>query len=189
MLDRITGRLERARVAMGRVTLVPLLVRLGIALAFVLAMTVAWPQTVVAGRFMPLLFAVAVYPAFAPRGRGATAVVLVVVAGWIADTTWNDGRVALWRVLALATLLYLGHTLAALAAAVPYDAVVNPDVVTGWLIRAGAVVLISAVLTVVALGLADELAGGPFVIATLVGLAAAVGAAMLLVRLLRRAGN
>jgi hypothetical protein len=47
--------------------------------------------------------------------------------------------------------------------------------------------LVSAVLTVVALGLAEELAGPAFVVATLVGLAAAVGATLLLVRLLRRA--
>ena len=84
------------------------------------------------------------------------------------------------------TLAYLAHTLAALAAAVPYDAVVNADVVTAWLGRAAAVVLISAVLTVGALGLATELAGGAFVVATLIGLAGAVAATMLLARLLRR---
>ncbi len=189
MLDAVNARLERARVTVGRAMLVPLLVRLGIALCFVPAMSVAWPQAVVASRIMTLLFLVAVYPAVAPRGRGTTAAVLVVVAGWVADTVWYDNRVALWRVLALATLLYLGHTLAALAAVLPYDAVVSLDVVTGWLLRAGLVVLVSAVLTVVALGLADELAGGAFVIATLVGLAAAVGATTLLVRLLRRGGN
>jgi hypothetical protein len=104
----------------------------------------------------------------------------------VADTSWYDARVALWRVLSIATLLYLAHTLAALAAQLPYDAVVDLDVVTTWLARAGAVVLISAVLTVIALSLAGELAGGAFVIATLVGLAAAVGATLLLARLLRR---
>jgi len=189
VLDTITARLERLRVAAGRATLVPVLVRLGIALCFVLAMSVAWPQAVVASRFMALLFVVAVYPAVAPRGRGTTAAILAVVTGWVADTSWYDTRVALWRVLAIATLLYLGHTLAALAAVLPYDAVVNLDVVTTWLVRAGGVVLISAVLTVVALGLAEALSGGAFVIATLVGLAAAVGATMLLVTLLRRGGN
>ena len=189
MLDTVTARLERARVAIGRAMLVPMLVRLGIALCFVLAVNVAWPTAVVTSRYAPLLYVAAAYPAFAPRGRGTTAAVLVVVAGWIADTTWYDERVALWRVLAIATLLYLGHTLAALAAVLPYDAVVHLDVLTGWLLRAGTVVLVSAVLTVIALGLAGELAGGPFVIATLVGLGAAVAATLLLVRLLRRSGN
>jgi hypothetical protein len=186
MLDTITERLDRARTVVRRTTLVPLLIRIGIALFLMLALSVAWPAELVAGRYGVPLLLLGLYPAIAPRGRGTTAIVLVVVAGWVADTSWYDTRVALWRVLSIATLLYLAHTLAALAAQLPSDAVVNLDVVTTWLARAGAVVLISAVLTVIALGLADELAGGAFVIATLVGLAAAVGATLLLARLLRR---
>jgi hypothetical protein len=182
----LTDRIERARRVVGRATLMPLLVRCGIALSLVLAMIVAWPAEIAGGRFLLPLIAVAVYPAVTPRGRGATVAILVVVAGWIAATTWFDVRVALWRVLSIGALLYLGHTLTALAAALPYDAVVNLDVVTTWLGRAAAVVLISAVLTVIAFGLATELAGGAFVIATLIGLAGAVGATMLLARLLRR---
>ena len=182
----VTNRIERARRMVARGTLVPLLVRCGIALSLVLAMTVAWPAQIAGGRFLLPLVAVAVYPAVVPRGRGATVAILLVVAGWIVDTTWFDARVALWRVLSIGTLLYLGHTLTALAAVLPYDAVVNPDVATTWLGRAAIVVLVSAVLTVIALGLAAELAGGAFVIATLVGLAGAVGATMLLARLLRR---
>ena len=186
MWAAVINRMGRARRVAVRATLVPLLVRCGIALSLVLAMVVAWPVEIAGGRFLPLLIAVALYPAIAPRGRGATVVILVVVAGWIADTTWFEARVALWRVLSIGTLLYLGHTLSALAAVVPYDAVVNLDVVTTWLGRAAAVVLVSAVLTVIALGLGAELAGSAFVLATLVGLAGAVGATTLLARLLRR---
>jgi hypothetical protein len=186
VLTAISGRIERARTTAGRATLWPFLVRGGIALCFVLALTVAWPPSITAGRYLVVLFAVAIYPAIAPRGRATTFAVLVVVAGWILDTTWYDARVALWRVLTMATLLYLGHTLSALAAVLPYDAIVNLDVVTTWLGRALLVVLISAVLTVTALGLSSALAGGAFVIATIVGLAAAVGATMLLSRLIRR---
>lgn len=186
MLDGITQRIERTRTTVARATALPLLVRGGIALAFALAVLVAWPVELTSTRYvLPLLLA-GVYPAFAPRGRGVTFAVLVVVGGWVLDTTWFDARVALWRVLSIATLLYLGHTLAALAAVLPYDAIVNVDVVGGWLGRALLVVLISAVLTVLTLGLTAELAGGAFVIATLVGLAAAVGVTLLLGRLLRR---
>jgi hypothetical protein len=186
VLDSIAARIDRARRAAGRATLVPFVVRCGIALAFVLAMSVAGPAEIAAGRYLAVLFLVAVYPALAPRGRGATIAVLVAVGGWIADTTWYDARIALWRVLTLATCLYLGHTLTALAAVLPYDALVNLDVLTGWLTRALAVILISAVLTVIALGLSSDLAGGAFLIATLVGLAGAVSATLLLTRLLRR---
>jgi hypothetical protein len=187
MLDRITERIDCGRRVLSRATLVPSLVRVGIALALVLAMVVAWPAEIGASRYTVALFLVAVYPAVAPRGRGTTFAILVVVAGWIVDTTWFDARVALWRVLSIATLLYIGHTLAALAAAIPSDALINVDVVTAWLGRALAVVLISAVLTVIALGLTSALAGGAFIVATLVGLAGAVGATLLLARLLRRA--
>ncbi len=160
--------------------------RSGVGLAFFGALTVAWPASLVASRYLGLLLLVALGPMVAPRGRAATIAVLVTVAGWIADTTWYDARIALWRVLAIATLLYLGHTLAALAAVLPYDALVSPGVVAAWLARAGVVVLVSAVVTVLTLGLTAELAGGAFLLATLVGLAAAVGATVLLARLLRR---
>jgi hypothetical protein len=186
VLDALTDRIERIRRTLRRATIVPLLVRVGIALCFLLAMAVAWPAVLVFGRPGALLYLVAIYPAFAPRGRGATVAVVVAVAGWILDTTWYDERVALWRVLSIATFTYLGHALTALAAVLPYDAVVAVDVVTTWLLRAAAVVLVSAVLTVIALGLSSQLAGGAFLVATLVGLAAAVGATMLLTRLLRR---
>jgi hypothetical protein len=186
MLDGLTRRIDRTRTAVVRATVLPLLVRGGIALAFVLAMLVAWPAALTTGRYVMLLVLAGVYPAFAPRGRGVTCTVLIVVGGWVLDTTYYDARVALWRVLSIATLLYLGHTLAALAAVLPYDAIVNVDVVGGWLGRALLVVLISAVLTVITLGLTAELAGGAFLIATLVGLAAAVGVTLLLSRLLRR---
>jgi hypothetical protein len=189
MLDGLAARVTRMQVAIARATLVPLLVKAGIAVSFVAAMMVAWPQTIVLSQYFVILLAVAAYPAFAPRGRGPTFAVLTVVGGWVADTSYYDDRVALWRVVAIGTLLYLGHTLAALAAVLPFDGVVNLDVVLRWTTRAGVVVLISAVLTVIALGLADVLAGGAFVIATVAGLIAAVGATLLLARLLRRPGN
>ncbi|RZU52122.1 hypothetical protein EV385_3963 [Krasilnikovia cinnamomea] len=186
MLGTLTQRIERARTTVRRATLVPMLVRAGVAVCGLLAVTVAWPVPVLTGRFAVFIAAVAVYPALAPRGRGATVAAVAAVGGWILDTAWYDARVALWRVLALATLLYLAHTLTALAAVLPTDAEVDTDVVTGWLLRAGAVTLVSAVLTVLALGLTTDLAGGAFLVATLAGLAAAVGLTMLLARLLRR---
>jgi hypothetical protein len=186
MAGRISGRANRTRTVVQRATILPLFVRTGIGLAFFGAMTIAWPVSLVAGRWIALLAVVAVWPAFAPRGRGVTFAVIAAVAGWVLDTTWYDARVALWRVLAIATLTYAGHTLSALAAVLPYDAIVNTDVLVSWVGRAGLVVLGSAVLTVIVLGLTSDLAGGAFLVATLVGLAAAVGLTLLLARLLRR---
>ena len=189
MLENLGARLTRMQVAVARATLLPLLVKAGIALSFVAAVAVAWPAAIVQSQFLLAPMAIAVYPAFAPRGRGPTLAVLTVVAGWVADTSYYDDQVVLWRVVAIGGLLYCGHTLAALAAVLPFDGVVNLDVVLRWMTRAGIVVLISAVLTVIALGLADALAGSAFVIATVAGLIAAVAATLLLARLLRRPGN
>ncbi|MEV6299445.1 hypothetical protein AB0M02_08575 [Actinoplanes sp. NPDC051861] len=186
MLTAIARRVDRARVAMGRATAVPLLVRFGVLLSGLLAMLVAWPPQLLAGRLLIPLLVVVIWPAVAPRGRGGTVSALVTVGGWLADTAGYDSRVALWRVLALATLLYLAHTLTALAALLPYDAMVNADVPALWLGRAGIVILISAVLIVLALGLTADLGGGAFQLATLVGLAAAAGVTLVLAHTVRR---
>ncbi|GAA2880748.1 hypothetical protein Acy02nite_20590 [Actinoplanes cyaneus] len=186
MLTGLLRRLSRIPTVVRRATVVPVTVRCGIALAGVLAMTVAWPTALLASQFVVPLLVIAVWPAFAPRGRGATFAALIAVAGWIVDTAGYDSRIALWRVVSLATLLYLGHTLTALAAVLPYDAVVNLDVPGLWIGRALIVVLISAVLTVLALGLTEDLGGDAFQLATLAGLAAATGVTVILVRLTRR---
>ncbi len=186
MLNGLLRRLGRIPTVIRRATVVPTLVRCGIALCGVLAMAVSWPTELLASQFVALLVVIAIWPAAAPRGRAATFAALVAVTGWIVDTAGYDSRIALWRVLALATLLYLGHTLTALAAVLPYDAVVNLDVPGLWLGRALIVVLVSAVLTVLALGLTADLGGGAFQLATLVGLTAAIGVTALLVRLTRR---
>ncbi|MGX6602683.1 hypothetical protein ACWKSP_11175 [Micromonosporaceae bacterium Da 78-11] len=187
MAAKISARIDRTRLALSRATVLPFLVRCAVGLCGLLALSVAWPEQWLGSQYFLLLSLVGIYPAVAPRGRGATVSALVVVAGWLIDTVMFDARVALWRVLAMATLLYLGHTLTALAAVLPFDAIVNLDVVGLWLVRALAVVLVSALLTVFALGLTADLAGGAFLIATLVGLVGAVGATLLISRLLRRA--
>lgn len=180
------SRLERAQTVLRRATTAPFLVRCAIGVSLLLAMAVAWPIGLLASQLFVVFATIAVYPAVMPRGRGYTFAVLVIVSGWLLNTVGYGERVALWRVLALAALLYLGHSLTALAAVLPYDAVVNLDVIGVWTARALAVILASSVLTVVALSLTADLAGDAFLIATLVGLAGAVGATMLLSRLLRR---
>ncbi|WIM97273.1 hypothetical protein ACTOB_000779 [Actinoplanes oblitus] len=186
MLATLLHRLGRIPTLVRRATVLPFLVRCGVALCGLLATAVAWPTELLASQFVLLPLAVAIWPAVAPRGRGASFAALLTVGGWIVDTAGYDSRIALWRVLSLATLLYLGHTLTALAAVLPSDAVVNLDVPGLWLGRALIVVLISAVLTVLALGLTEDLGGEAFQLATLVGLAAATGVTILLVRLTRR---
>lgn len=186
MLSRIAGRFARLQRTVSRATALPVFVRLGIGLSTGAALAVAWPTSLVTSRYLFVVFLVAAYPALAPRGRAVTFSILCVLAGWLFDTVWYDARIALWRVLAIASLTYLAHTLAALAAVLPTDATVSADVVVSWLGRALIVLLGSAVLTVIVLGVTARLAGGAFLLATLAGLAAAVAATLLLARLLRR---
>ncbi|MDI6098392.1 hypothetical protein QLQ12_07225 [Actinoplanes sp. NEAU-A12] len=187
MLTAITRRVERLKSAAGRATAVPFTVRCGILLTGLLAMGVAWPAELLSSpRFLIMLVALAFWPAMAPQGRGGTAVALAVIAGWLLDTAGWGSPVTLLRVLALATLLYLGHTLTALAAVLPYDAMVNMDVPALWLGRALVVVLTSAVVIVLALGLTADLGGDAFQLATLVGLAAATAVTMVLARMTHR---
>jgi hypothetical protein len=183
----MTARIERWRTAAGRATAVPFTVRAGIALTGLFTVGVAWPAELLSSpRFMlPVLVAV-FWPAVAPRGRGGTGIALTAIAGWLVDTAGYGSPVELWRVLALATLLYLGHTLTALAAVLPYDSMVSFDVPALWLGRALLVVLLSAVVIILALGLTADLGGEAFQLATLVGLVAATTVTMVLTRMARR---
>jgi len=175
-----------------RATLLPLLVRVGIFLCAMFGFAVAYPPELLGGRLLLPLILVAAAPALLPRGGAGTITAILMIAGWIMDTTWYGEPVLAWRIVALAAALYLGHSLTALGAVLPYDATVELNVLTGWLARALAVVLASSmfiVLVVGAIRLLDESpwwAGGPLLAATIAGLAAATAATLLLSRLLRR---
>lgn len=182
----LVSRVRRLRSALARMTPVPLLARLCVWLAGAAATLLAWPAELLFGGPGLFLLAVAALPALAPRTAVVTVAVLVPVVGWLAATTAYGEWISLWRLVALAVALYLLHSTAALAAQLPYDAIVSPAVLLRWLARAGLVVAGTALVAVYALVAADLLRGRAFVAATLVGLAAAVGVAALLSRLTRR---
>jgi hypothetical protein len=184
-----SGPVEKIRsawTAAGRVTLALLLLRGAIFLCALTAVALAYPVAVLTSRFGLLLVGVAVLPALAPKRGLPTVTVLVAVAGWILSTSGYGEPVALWRLLGLAAFLYLIHSLSALAALLPYDAVVAAETLTRWVLRALGVVLGGSVLAVLLLSLAGMSGGGTFLAAALGGLAAAVAAAALLSWPLRR---
>ncbi|MEV0896240.1 hypothetical protein [Actinoplanes sp. NPDC049802] len=187
MRNDVTRRMDRWRGAAGRATAVPFMVRCGILLSGLLATAVAWPLEMLSNpRLMSLPVAAVIWATMAPRGRGGTAAALSVIVGWLVNSTGFGASIDLWRVLTLAALLYLGHTLTALAAVLPYDAMVNLDVPALWLGRALVVVLVSAVVIVLALGLTADLGGDAFQLATLIGLASAATVTLVLTRMVRR---
>ncbi|MFJ6195233.1 hypothetical protein [Micromonospora sp. NPDC092111] len=185
-MGQLTERVRALRTAVNRVALVPLLVRGGVFLVTLSGLLLAYPVQMFSGRSLLLLTVVAVLPATAPRRVWPTFAALVTVGGWVIASAGYDRPIALWRLLAVATLLYLAHTLCALVAVLPYDGVVDPDVVLRWLGRAGAVVLASAVIGVLLAWLGDFGPDDGFQAATVAGLLVAVGLSGLLGWLLRR---
>jgi hypothetical protein len=111
---------------------------------------------------------------------------VLAIIGWLYATTVGEARIELWRLLALAGSLYLMHNLTALAAVLPYDAVVPLEVVARWVGRALGVVLGSAVLGILALMAAGGSGDGVALAASLLGLAVAMAVAGLLAWLWRR---
>lgn len=186
MIAGIIARVRALQTMVHRATGAPLLVRCGIFLSALVALVVAYPLVVVTSKLLFALLIVALLPALAPRSVAATVTALVAVAGWVLATSGYDEPIALWRLLTLAGALYLTHSLTGLAALLPYDAVLAPEVVAGWVLRALVVVLASAVLAVLLLAVVDRSGDRTLLAAGLGGVAVAVGAAALLTSLLRR---
>jgi hypothetical protein len=182
----LASRVRRLQTMIARATAVPLLVRGVTFVAALVATVLAYPPAALFQASGMLLVGLAALPALAPRTRMVTLFLLVTVVGWLGATTGYGEPVTLWRLLGLAGSLYLVHSTAALAAFLPYDAIVSPGVLLRWFARAGVVVAATAVAAVYALVAAQLLSGRETMIATLVGFGVAVGLAALLARLLRR---
>ncbi|WP_341719061.1 hypothetical protein QQG74_04715 [Micromonospora sp. FIMYZ51] len=187
MIASLTGRVRTLGTAAKRITLIPVLIRFGIFLSTLIGLLLAYPAEVLAEQALGALVLVAVLPAVAPRRFWPTFAALVTVAGWLLATDGYDRPIALWRLMAVAVALYLTHTLCALAALLPYDAVVDPDLIVRWLTRAAGVLLATSVLGILLLELA-RLGGreNGWQAVTVAGLLIAVAVTALLAWLLRR---
>ncbi|MCM0675909.1 hypothetical protein NCC78_14595 [Micromonospora phytophila] len=185
-MKAVTERVRAAQHAAARVSLTPLLVRAAVFLVVLVGLLLAFPTEVLLGRALGALVLVALLPAVGPRRVWPTFAALVTVGGWLIATDGYGRPIALWRLLAVAAVLYLGHTLCALAAVLPYDAVVDPDLVVRWLVRAAGVMLGTFVLGVLLVEVAGVGGDAGFQAATVAGLLVAVGLTALLGWLLRR---
>src|SRR5207244_934054 len=120
------------------------LIRLGVYAVAALAQVLAYPPEIVLSGTAALLPVLAALPALFPRTAVVSVFWLLTVLGWLAATSVYGEPASVWRLAALTGALYLVHSGAALAAVVPYDAVVDPVVVAHWLVRAGLIVAVSA---------------------------------------------
>jgi hypothetical protein len=166
----------------------PMLVRAGAGLAGLAGLLLAAPAPLLARPAVVVgLVLLAALPAVAPGGPGTSLVALAMVASWVVATSTYGQPVGGGRVLLLAALLYLLHSLAALAAALPYDAVVAPDVLVRWLFRTGAVITVAGLLCGSALaGVVGLAPGGVHPAATAAGMLVAAVLATLLSSLVSR---
>src|SRR5439155_1025892 len=133
-----------------RTTPGPLLVRIGLFVAALLGLVLAWPLAVTLTPAFFAFFTLALLTMLFPRGPMPTLYLFIAVGGWLAGTMLLGATANLVGLLLLAAVLYLVHNLAALAAVLPYDAVVAPGVLLRWLGRAGLVVGLTAVLALFA---------------------------------------
>ncbi|MBV1849630.1 hypothetical protein [Catellatospora tritici] len=176
---------ERLR-AIGRITGGPLLVRTAVFVAAFVGLVVAAPAGTLQSRLLAGLLVAAVLPALAPRSIAVIGVMVAMIGLWLVDTMAFGAPVTLTRLLALAVALYLTHTAAALAAVLPYDAIVDSQVIIRWAARAVLLVTVSGGLTV---ALAELLPGHHIAapnVALVLGLAATALIIGLLTQLARR---
>jgi hypothetical protein len=124
--------------------------------------------------------------ALAPRSAVVTLVVLLVALAWLAATLAYSEEIALWRLVAVAATAYPLHTGAALAAVLPYDAVVAPGVLRRWAGQTGLVLAAGVGFAVGGVLLASRVAGWSSLAAPVVGLLAAAALAVALAWLLGR---
>jgi hypothetical protein len=181
-----TDRVARARRIMARATALPLAVRAAIFVSALLAQAFAYPVQVLTGSSAILVIVLAALPALWPRTAAVTVTWVVIVTGWVLTSTLYAGVASLARLLGLTVCLYLVHTGAALAAVLPYDAVVEPSVVARWVLRAAFVIAVAGGASVAALSWVGRVQPRTFQVSTVVGLALTVLIGWLLTLAVRR---
>jgi hypothetical protein len=181
----VVDRYRRLAAKVRRTSAVPLMVRSGLFVAMLSALLVALPLPFLDLRAFAVLTVVALLPALRPDSALPSVASVAAIGLYLVATAGYGERITIWRVLALACLLYAVHSLASLAACLPYDAEIRTDAVTGWVIRLLGVLLGSAAVLVLALAAVGRLTPDGYAAFSIGGLVAAVGAVWLLARISR----
>ncbi len=185
VLDWIEYRLWVLR----RATLVPALMRLTVGVAGLGGLSAGFFSSVLPPTAYLGFAVLALMTALLPRTLLPTAMIFLAAFGWLTsgvDYGAGAGFVRLWL---LSVLLYVMHSAAAMAAVLPYDALVMPGTLRSWRRRGVAVTILTGV---VALGVAElpDLVHGPRqVLGSVIGLAVTLAIAGYLTVLGRRGGE
>jgi hypothetical protein len=165
-----------------RVTPVPLILRCVVFVSTLLGLWLAAPAEFSNPRFLLALAFLAVLPAFFPGTRAVDIVMMCVLAAWVMTTLGAGEQAEPWRVFGIGAALYVTHSAAALAASVPYDAVVDAQVPLRWAARSGLVLLGAGFVTAAIVVIARTVTPGTSVIVLLMGLAVVIATVALLAR-------
>jgi hypothetical protein len=165
-----------------RVTPVPLILRIVVFLTALSALWLAAPAAISTPRFLLAMILFAALPGLLPGSRLVDLVMISVLVGWVMTTLIAGEPAEPWRVFGIGAALYLCHSAAALASAMPYDAVVDAQVPLRWAARAGLVIMGAGVVTAVIVAIARVVVPGHSVILLLLGLGVVAGTGLLLSR-------
>lgn len=176
MTGMISGWLDK----LSRLTPIPLILRVVIFISAWLGLWLAAPTQLASPRYLLVLAVIALLPALAPGTRVVDVVMLVIVVMWIGGTIGLGEPVEPVTTFIAAAALYLTHAAATFAAALPYDAIVDGQVLQRWVWRCGFVLAAGALITVLVVNLATPLSQVPSVLALFAGLAIVVGLIALL---------
>ncbi|HEX6684954.1 MAG TPA: hypothetical protein VF062_19350 [Candidatus Limnocylindrales bacterium] len=165
-----------------RVTPVPLILRMVVFLASFSGLWLASPQQASVPRLILIMVFIATLPALLPGTRIVDVVLIGIVAAWVATTLGVGEPAEPVRVFAIATALYLAHSAAALAAAMPYDAIVDAQVPLRWAARCALVIIAGGVITAAVVVTARTVPPDRGVIVLLAGLGIVLGTVAVLTR-------
>jgi hypothetical protein len=167
---------------LSRVTAVPLFLRGIVFAAGWLGLWLALPSQVASARVALVLVVVALVPALAPGTRAADGVMLAIVALWVASTLVVGQAAEPVHTYLTGATLYLTHSAAAFAAVLPYDAVVDGQVLLRWAARWALVLAAAGAVTAVVVVLAPLAGQTTSLLALFAGLGIVVGLIALLAR-------
>lgn len=164
----------------------PAVARLCAAIAAAGALIVAAPPPLRTAGSMAGFLVIAAGVGFLPRTRWTTIVILLAVTEWLVSTIGYGEPVTMVRIGVLAAGIYAMHSAAALAAVLPYDAIVAPGVLLRWLVRSVAVVVGSLAIALGGMAVLQQLRPAPTLVAPVIGSLIAAALAGLLAWHLRR---
>ena len=170
-----------------RITPATLLVRGTTFVMTMIALVMAIPPFLFTPRLVLVSALAGLVVACAPGSRIVTVALILAALGWGAAWTGRLAEISPLELVAFGSVLFLTHSSASLATLIPYDAVVAPEVLVRWYVRALAIVAASALIALallVAVSAMGDFSGAAA--ASLAGLAAAVALVVLGVRLVRQ---